>query len=355
MPGEKDLRRQHILGLESQVEILKFEEAADHQAGAREQHERQRHLRDDQCRSAALAADAALLRGIHEIRARHLQRGRHAESHAGQQRDHRDEQQHGRVDADLIDARQIGRTDAHEQAEDRPGHQHAEHAAHDREQHALGQQLTNQAPAPGAERRAHRHLAAPRRGADEQQVRDVRARDQQHEADRTQEHQQSQADVLDQQVVRAHHRRIRIAGRVGGGDALCDGRHVCGRGVDGHAVLEAAEHGQRVQAASRQLAWTEHQRRVHVGRDALGKPETRRHHADHGKWGAGQRDRFADEPAIAAVAPLPEFVPQHDDAIAARFLLIGEGAADERRNSEHAEQAARERNRGKTLGLAGTS
>ena len=52
----------------------------------------------------------------------------------------------------------------------------------DDEQHALGQQLPDDAPAAGAERQADRHLAAPRRGLRQQQVRDVRARDQQHGA-----------------------------------------------------------------------------------------------------------------------------------------------------------------------------
>ena len=50
---------------------------------------------------------------------------------------------------------------------------------------------------------------------------------------------------------------------------------------------------------------------------AFREPEIGRHHADDREWRAGQRDRLADEAAVAAEPPLPELVPQHDDAIAA--------------------------------------
>ena len=44
-------------------------------------------------------------------------------------------------------------------------------------------QLPNESRAPGAEREAHRDLALARRRAREQQVGDVRAGDEQHDAD----------------------------------------------------------------------------------------------------------------------------------------------------------------------------
>ena len=62
-----------------------------------------------------------------------------------------------------------------------PGH--AERAARAAQHHALGQQLSNQPAAPGAERRAHSHFARAVHRAREQQIRDVRAGDQQHEPD----------------------------------------------------------------------------------------------------------------------------------------------------------------------------
>ena len=51
--------------------------------------------------------------------------------------------------------------------------------------------------AAGAERGVNRQLLLPPFGAHEEQVRDVRARDQQHDPDRAEEHPQHAADVPD--------------------------------------------------------------------------------------------------------------------------------------------------------------
>ena len=76
------------LGAEARVDVLQPHEAANQQAGAGEQHERQRHLGDDQrakraARTRAAAVTAALAQGI-------VGRGR------GEQRRHQPEQQTGR-------------------------------------------------------------------------------------------------------------------------------------------------------------------------------------------------------------------------------------------------------------------
>ena len=70
-----------------------------------------------------------------------------------------------------------------------------------REQQALGEQLPHQPRAAAAERRAHRELALARRRPHEQQVRDVRARNQHHEAHRAHERQDHRPDVGDEILV----------------------------------------------------------------------------------------------------------------------------------------------------------
>ena len=69
------------------------------------------------------------------------------------------------------------------------------------ERHALHQQLAGDPSRAGAERRAHRELLLPRLGADQQQVGDVRARDEQHHADRAHQHPQHALDVADEVVL----------------------------------------------------------------------------------------------------------------------------------------------------------
>ena len=74
-------------------------------------------------------------------------------------------------------------------------------AADRREHDALGDQLANDAPAVAADRGAHRQLALARRGAHQQQVGDVRARDQQHEHHRAHQRHELRPHVGDQVFV----------------------------------------------------------------------------------------------------------------------------------------------------------
>ena len=60
---------------------------------------------------------------------------------------------------------------------------HAERAARQRQQDALREQHAREAAAARAERRAHRQFLLARLGADQEQVRDVAAGDEQHHAD----------------------------------------------------------------------------------------------------------------------------------------------------------------------------
>ena len=68
------------------------------------------------------------------------------------------------------------------------GEQHAKRATGDRQQHALGHELPEQPPPPRAKRGAERELPVAPFGSGQQQVRQIRARDQQDEADGSLEH-----------------------------------------------------------------------------------------------------------------------------------------------------------------------
>ena len=65
------------------------------------------------------------------------------------------------------------------------------------EQHAFGQQLPHQPLPAGAERGADRDFLLPPGGARQQQVRDVRAGDQQHQRHRAEQHEHRAAHVAD--------------------------------------------------------------------------------------------------------------------------------------------------------------
>ena len=63
------------------------------------------------------------------------------------------------------------------------------------EDEALGHELAHQAAAAGPEREPQRHLRPPRGAAREQQVREVRARDQQQDADARQQRRQRRGQL----------------------------------------------------------------------------------------------------------------------------------------------------------------
>ena len=79
----------------------------------------------------------------------------------------------------------------------RDRHGDAERRAHHREQHALGEELPDQAAAAGADRRADRDLALAHGRAREQQARDVGAGDHQQERRRAEQREQRRTEEAD--------------------------------------------------------------------------------------------------------------------------------------------------------------
>ncbi len=138
------------------------------------------------------------------------------------------EEQHGAVDAHGVEARQVRRVQPRQRPRAGPREHEPGQAAAGRQHEALGRELPQEPRAAGAERAAHRHLALARGRAREEQVRDVRARDQQHEADRHEQRHERPPRVLDDVVLERHdadlHAR-RFVHRVLGAQLPRDLRH----------------------------------------------------------------------------------------------------------------------------------
>ena len=104
------------------------------------------------------------------------------------------EEQHVHVDDDVVDARQLRRRNRAQQLDGGPARAATPTAAaREREHDALREQPARDAAAARPERRPHRELLLPALGAHEEQVRDVAARDQQHDADGGQQNPQDLA------------------------------------------------------------------------------------------------------------------------------------------------------------------
>jgi hypothetical protein len=104
------------------------------------------------------------------------------------------------VDVDLFEARKIRRRQPQQRANTGECKRKSDRAAGQAQQHALHQQLAHQAPPTRSQRRAQRHLARSPRSAGQQQVRDVRARDHQHQAHRAHQQPERHAAALYEKI-----------------------------------------------------------------------------------------------------------------------------------------------------------
>ena len=185
-------------------------ERADHERRAHDEHERERHLYDDQsaARPAPLVGRTRAARGARHARIdveRMLERRNRAEQERRRERDGHGEREHGRMDSDLANARQVARSQGDEDLKSRVCEPEAERATRRAQDEALDEQLSRDALRSCAERGAHGELLAPRVRPHEHEIRDVGARDEQHGADRTHEHPQGARDTADQVVLQRPH------------------------------------------------------------------------------------------------------------------------------------------------------
>jgi hypothetical protein len=120
-----------------------------------------------------------------------------------------------------------------------------------REQDALGDELTHDPSAPCTERRPHGDLCLAPGRPDEQQVRDIGARDEEHERHGAEHRVECSPDIADDLFSeRLHHPAERgVAFGIQPGESLRDLAHITLRHVDSHAWLEARDRREKVRAA----------------------------------------------------------------------------------------------------------
>ena len=211
---------------------------------------------------------------------------------------------------------------------------------------------SRQRPAPSAER--HRDLTGACCRTREQQVRDVDAGDQEHEADRAEENQQRPLHAFHHRVQQRYgaHRVTVDLVRILARQVLLDAVEIRARLGDGDTVAQPADGGKIVRAAlvRRQLVGLEAQRDPDLA--VAGEIKAGGEHADDLERRAFERDTLPDDRAVAAVAALPQIVPeQHHLAGARKCVGRGESATELRRHPQHAEKLRVDRAGGHADGL----
>ena len=177
-----------VAGGETRAGILNPAQALEQQTGSHQQNETQRHLHQHQARShqpspasTHHAARFGLQRGS-EIDLAGLHGGNQPEQQRGDQANAGAQGEHAPIDF----ARQIHppaaarREQQHEQVAAPVRQQESAGRGERRENHSFGEKLLQQPAASGADRQPDRHLMPAPEGPDQQQIADVRARDEEH-------------------------------------------------------------------------------------------------------------------------------------------------------------------------------
>ena len=133
-------------------------------------------------RPPAVPTRSALLQRLGQVEPRGVDRRHQAEEQRARRGRARARTGAPSVDAHLAEAGQVGGRQRHQPLHEQGRERQAEAPGRSAEDGALGQQLPYDTAPAGSERGAQRDLARARRGAGEQQVRDVGARDEQHDA-----------------------------------------------------------------------------------------------------------------------------------------------------------------------------
>ena len=237
-----------------------------------------------------------------------------------------------------VEPRQVGGRQRHQEPDPRPGEPEPQQRAGPSEHQALGQELAHDPPGGATQRHPHRQLLLARRGADQQQVGDVGAGDQQHERHGAHEREDRGAYVRHQVLVHRLHPEV----HVGGLEDLLGfserGRRPLGveprRGERG-AGLEPADQPHEHVEPGRPLV-IHPQRRQHVGvrlhagvgREEDLEPGTEHPHDAGGP--AAEVHRLADHAGVTAEAPPPVAVIEDQHGGELRGWRRGRGARNGR-------------------------
>ena len=244
---QRDAKSEDVLRPEAGVDARELREAAQEERGADEQHDGHRDFGDQEAASHPPSArrrrrSSALLEHRANRAARRLPRGREAEEDACREGDAKREEQHRQVDRDVGRARNAARAQRLDRTNGQIREQEPDGAAGQGQDDAFGEHLQDEPAAAGAESRADRDLFPADRRAHQQQVGDVRARDQDDHADGREEREQRRADPGDHVLLQADDlggfagAGLRVLNRQPFGDPL----HLGAGLLHGDARLEAA-------------------------------------------------------------------------------------------------------------------
>ena len=240
----------------------------------------------------------------------------------------------------LIEARHTFRACLDETGNSPGRERQARRGGNRRHDQAFHEQLTQHATAARAQGRPHCNLSGARSASREEQVRNVHARDQQHDNNRAEKHVESSAIIADEFLHQRNHLERQL---------LCVFRklhaqplrclHQVGVGpLDRDPRLQSPIDGQIVLVVRGLALRRERDRHPEFFRVRI-QIERGRHHADDTIGLSAQPDVLTDDRRIGSEASRPEPMAQDDDLLVTRLILrVGVRATERRPHAEDGEE-----------------
>ena len=348
LSAERRTQLRDTIDAESGGRAIEAEQRLPHQRGRHHDNDRQRHFAADERvppRSARRlnAAAAGIPQAGNHVEARGLPRRQERDQYSRCNGCRGREGEDASVDDGAIEKRdaRAGWNEMDEQRQDEHREQRPDGAASCREHRALEQEFRGDLPSARAERCPDRDLAGTLRTADERQVRDVGAGDQQDETDADQQRARNVCERADHVLTQRHQGDAPAVVGVGMrlGDACSRRGHGTLCAFERHTSRHAAVHQD---VARRSIGALRAERRWHpeprLDVENMRRVEIGRHDADYGVGFAVEIDHAADDGPITSEHGLPDCIRDDDDAVPARRVFaLSKCAANERPRSEHVE------------------
>ena len=326
------LQRHRVPRGEAEVDVHQPHEALHEEARADQEHEGEgdlgRHQRAAQpLLGRGVAGAVPSGKGAVDVLPEHPDGGRAAERQGGEDDEAGGEPEEPLVHRDLREARHVGRHQRHQQVERVRGCHEAAEAAEGRDDHALGQELAQQASGPPAHCGADRELLLAPRVAGQHEVGDVDAGDEEDEDHGAPQQEQHRAHRCDLTRLQGDDARADagVGARMVGGEPGRDGVHL-GLGLgQGDGGAGPGDHLPPAAVSNVALVLGDGlgEEDVAVASTVLEAELEGRREDPHDRVRlVVQHQRPADDGGVAVEAAPPELV-RHDDHAAARPVLVG--------------------------------
>ena len=338
----RDFHGEDVVGVHPRVHHGKPLHRACEQAGAGEENDGHRDLRDDEPLLQPLppgTARGALAAGRQRCAELVLTRklGRKREQHGDDHGERQGEGEHRAVNADLAGAWAVPLGEGDQHPHTTKSQHKTERGPEERQHQVFGEQELAEARGAGAQRGAHREFVFAAHAAHERQVGDVRAGDDEDKGRGAHQEPEGELGLLPEDFLewrecdRVARRRIVGLGMVGV-HPLGDGGDFGARLLDRRTGGEAGDHLRHAMRAT-----GDHHRahvvlavhHVHDGVDAGREVRGRLQHAHDLDGLAADPHRLADDRAVAAKAFLPVLVREHHHGGGAGAIVTrAKGAAE---------------------------